>query len=139
MATMQRLRSVNPLALALPFVVAAAAAMAAPPTPFDGTYRGQMEVTPSGASNLTYTNPACEWKRPAEMSIREGYVLIWYKDWHRHTIHYKGEVGADGAVKARHHNGDGSWSVLDGRISGNQLTADMLRGRCQYSLQLSRE
>jgi hypothetical protein len=73
------------------------------------------------------------------MSIRNGYVVVWYQDWHVHTIHYKGQVNAQGAVTAYHRNADGSASVLKGQISSGQLTADTLRGRCHYSFNLSKQ
>ena len=133
---MQILPRTAPLALGLCLAVSAAVAME-PASPFDGAYRGDMQVQPGGMSH-DYTSPACQIQRPAEMSVRGGYAFLQYKDWHGHTLHYRGRIGADGTVNAYHRNGDGSSSVLNGNFSGNQFTGNMRRGRCDYSLALSR-
>ncbi len=115
--------------------------IAAPPPPsaaFDGLYGGAMTEAPAGVSkDRPYA--ACETSRPASMSITNGQVTMWYQDWHRHTLHYRGQVSADGTVRAYHRNSDGSLSPLVGRISGSQLTADMHRGPCAYTVALTRQ
>lgn len=120
------------LGLATPTVAADA-----PPATFDGVYRGSMEQAPSGLNNA-YTGPDCVTMRPAMMVIRNGYVYMSYNDWHRHLIHYRGQVKADGTVSAYHRNRDGSWSPLTGNISGTQLTAQIERdhGKCYYTVEL---
>jgi hypothetical protein len=109
----------------------------APPAIFDGAYRGSMELAPSGL-NADYTGPNCVTMRPAAMVIRNGYLFLSYKDWHHHRIHYRGQVNANGTVNAYHRNGDGSASALIGNINGNQFTAEMKRGKCNYTMELTK-
>jgi hypothetical protein len=124
-------------ALALAFAIPTVAAIADPAATFDGRYRGSMSLASAGLSNA-YSTPACVDQRPAVMLVRGGYVFMSYRDWGRHRIHYRGTVNGDGTVNAYHRNGDGSSSVLTGRINGAQLTADMRRGLCAYTVALTR-
>ena len=133
----------RPLRHAMPFVLGATlcasslTALADPPSGFEGQYKGQMTLQPSGLNN-NYTAPACSNERAASMSVRSGYVLVTYQDWHGHMIHYKGRVAADGSVKAWHRNNDGVGSLLTGNITGGQFSANITRGRCDYALALSK-
>lgn len=141
---MQRSRLAARMLLGLCFVastIAAAPSSAAPrtiSTAFDGKYTGSMSLGPFGHSTQDRTSPACVETRPAEMTIRNGYVYIHYADWKRHRLHYRGTVNAYGRVDAYHTNRDGSSSILAGRIRNSVLTADMERGLCDYSLTLAK-
>jgi hypothetical protein len=136
---MRRYHLIVPALLGLCLATPTVAATDAPPTTFDGTYRGSMAQDPSGL-NSAYTGPSCVTERSAAMVIRHGYVFISYRDWHRHKIHYRGRVNADGTVNAYHRNRDGSVSPLTGNISGNQLTAQIQRdnGKCNYTVTLTK-
>jgi hypothetical protein len=134
---MLRSRPTLPAALAFCLAVPTVSALADPPGNFDGRYRGQMTLQPSGL-NSDFTAPACTNQRPARMAVSGVYVFVTYHDWHRHLIHYKGRVNPDGSVKAWHRNRDGTGSILTGNISGNQFTANITRGRCDYTLSLSK-
>ena len=80
---MQRYRLIIPTLLGLCLATPTVAATDAPPTIFDGAYRGSMTQEPSGLNNA-YTGPDCVTMRPAAMVIRNGYVTMTYRDWHRH-------------------------------------------------------
>jgi hypothetical protein len=134
---MPRHRPIFSILLGCSLSIPALAASAQPAGDFDGSYRGQMALQPSGLSDQ-YTNPPCDTQRPAAMSVRAGYVLLSYRDWHGHWIHYKGRVSADGSVKAWHRNGNGVGSPLTGNISGSQFTAGITRGHCDYTITLTK-
>lgn len=128
--------------MALGLCLSAAAAAQTLLTTFDGEYRGRMVLQdkPMAAGGIQESGavPPCEDHRPAEASITAGYITIQYLDWHRHLIHFRGQVGADGAVKAYHLNSNGQYSPLTGHISNNRLEADTLRGRCSYRFTLTK-
>jgi hypothetical protein len=129
-----------PMALGLCLSTAAAADTLL--TTFDGVYRGRMELQNAlkSATGIQESGevPPCETHRPAEASITAGYITIQYLDWHRHLIHFRGQVTADGAVKAYHLNSNGQYSPLTGHISNNRLEAGTLRGRCYYGFALTK-
>jgi hypothetical protein len=136
---MQRYRLIMPALLGLCLATPTVAATDTPSATFDGAYRGSMAQEPSGL-NSAYSGPACVTERPAAMVIRNGYVFMSYRDWHRHKIHYRGRVNADGTVSAYHRDRDGSLSPLTGNISGNQVTARIQRdhGKCVYTVTLTK-
>jgi hypothetical protein len=134
-------RYYSSVALAAGLCLAVPARAADPVTAFDGTYRGKMEqqVRPAGVAG---EHPAgeepCEVRRAVQGSISAGYVILEYHDWHRHLIHFRGQVTADGAVTAYHRNSDATYSPLTGHISSNQLAAATIRGRCYYDFTLNK-
>jgi hypothetical protein len=73
------------------------------------------------------------------MQIANGVVTVSYADWGRNTIHYRGRVDAAGDVQAWHTNGDGSRSILTGRVQQAMFTGDLDRDqhRCPYSVVMS--
>jgi hypothetical protein len=121
-------------------------AMAPPPAPpmpppmasFDGTYAGTLTLASSGLSGDNLNRSGCVSGRPATAAVRRGIINIEYANWKRHRLHYKGKVDATGAVTAYHRNSDGSASILNGQISGGQLTGDMQRGPCSYAVALAK-
>jgi hypothetical protein len=135
---MPRHRPILSIVLGCALSIPSLAAMAQPAGNFDGAYQGQMAQAPSGLSSSSYTSPPCISARPVAMSVRAGYVMVYYSDWKGHWIHYKGRVAADGSVKAWHRNRNGVGSPLTGNISGNQFTADITRGHCDYTITLTK-
>ena len=118
----------------------AAATAAAQPasTGHDGSYAGSMTLRPLPMPpDQSY--PACVETRPVSMEIAQGVVTVSYADWQNNTIHYRGQVDGVGNVQAWHTNGDGSHSILTGRVDGATFTGDLDRdvGRCPYSVTMS--
>jgi hypothetical protein len=121
-------------------VGAAAAALAQQPLAgHDGPYAGSMTLRPLPQSP-EQSYPACVDTRPVSMEIAQGVVTVSYADWQNNMIHYRGQVDGAGNVQAWHTNGDGSRSILTGRIDGATFTGDLDRdlGRCPYSVTMSR-
>jgi hypothetical protein len=105
---------------------------------FDGSYAGSMRLMALPMSN-DGSYPACAESRPVSMQIANGTVTVAYADWGRNTIHFRGRVDAAGGIQAWHTNGDGSRSILTGRIQQATFTGDLDRdqGNCPYSLVMS--
>lgn len=100
---------------------------------YNGTYAGSManSVGHLGA----HSNPNCVSSRPVSMRIERGEVVISYTDWGGHNINYRGNVDATGKINAWHTNGDGSSSILSGRIGGDGFTGHLLEPEgCSYAL-----
>jgi hypothetical protein len=120
--------------VALACVATAAGAQSA----YDGSYGGSMMLTadplPNGESYA-----ACVSTRPVSMQISYGVVTLAYADWGQNIIHYRGRVNASGDVQAWHTNGDGSRSILTGRVQQAMFTGDLDRDqhRCPYSVVMS--
>ena len=124
-------------------------AMAAPPTPpgpppmaaipasVDGVYVGSLTLASAGLSDQDLNRTGCVSGRPARALVRGGLINIEYANWKRHKLHYKGRVDAAGVVTASHRNSDGSASILNGQIANGQLTGDMQRGPCNYTVALA--
>jgi hypothetical protein len=117
-------------------------AMAPPPPPpmlasLDGVYAGSLTIASSGLSDQDLNRTGCVSGRPARALVRNGLINLEYANWKRHKLHYKGRVDANGTVTAYHKNSDGSSSVLNGQIANGQLTGDMQRGPCNYSVALA--
>jgi len=127
-----------PVAMAPPPGPPPQMAAAAPLGSFDGSYYGSLTLTSSGLSSGDYNRTGCVSQRPATAAIRRGIINIEYANWKRHRLHYKGKVDGTGAVTAYHRNSDGSASILNGQISGGQLTGDMQRGPCSYAVALNK-
>jgi len=106
--------------------------------PYDGSYVGSIKLLPLPMSN-DGSYPACVDSRPVSMQIAKGIVTVSYADWGRNTIHYRGKVDAAGGVQAWHTNGDGTRSILTGRIQQATFTGDLDRdrGNCPYSVVMS--
>jgi hypothetical protein len=136
-------QSPPPAAPAPPPPVAAAPPPPAPPPPpptlasFDGRYAGMMTVGVSGASSFAATNPICSDRR-VNMTIRNGYATVSYRDWKQHLLHYRGPVDPAGAINMSHLNGDGSRSVFSLKISDTGANGQMQRGDCWYNVQMTR-
>ena len=126
--------------LGMAFLAGAAAGANAqqPSAGYDGSYAGSMRLSaepmPPDASY-----PACVESRPVSMQVARGVVTVSYLDWGRNTIHYRGKVDAAGDIQAWHTNGDGTRSILTGRIQQAMFTGDLDRDqhRCPYSVVMS--
>jgi hypothetical protein len=127
-----------PIAMAPPPGPPPQMAAAVPMESFDGAYYGSLTLQSSGLSSGDYNRTGCVSQRAATAAVRRGIINIEYANWKRHRLHYKGKVDATGAVTAYHRNSDGSASVLNGQISGGQLTGDMQRGPCNYGVALNK-
>ena len=116
----------------------AGASSAANAQGYDGSYAGSMMLMPLPMSDDA-SYPACVDTRPVSMRIANGIVTVSYADWGRNTIHYRGKVDAAGGIQAWHTNGDGSHSLLTGRIQQATFTGDLDRDNrnCPYSLVMS--
>lgn len=133
-----------PAAPAPPPPVAAAPPPPPPPPPpptmasFNGRYAGQATVGVSGAETEGTTNPICVDNRPMNMSIRNSYVTIWYRDWKHHLLHYRGRVDPAGKIYVSHLNGDGSRSIFTMNIGDGGAKGQMQRGNCWYTVEMTR-
>jgi hypothetical protein len=112
--------------------------MAAAMEPLDGVYVGSLTLQAAGLSRDNLNRSGCVSGRAATAAVRRGIINIEYANWKRHRLHYKGKVDPSGAVTAYHRNSDGSASILNGQISGGQLTGDMQRGPCNYAVALNK-
>lgn len=125
-----------------PPVAAAPSPPPAPPAPtlasFNGRYAGQAVVGVSGAETAGTTDPICVDNRPMNMSIRNGYVTIWYHDWKHHLLHYRGRVDRAGKIYVSHLNGDGSRSIFTMHMQDDGANGQMQRGNCWYTVTMSR-
>ena len=100
---------------------------------YDGAYAGSM--TQSVGHLGAHSNPNCVFSRPLSMRIERGDVMISYTDWGGHKIDNRGKVDATGDINAWHTNGDGSSSILSGRIGGDGFTGHLLEPEgCGYAL-----
>ena len=136
-----------PAATAPPVPVAAApppAVPAPPPAPpphtsFDGLYKGSFVAQPYGGGTETLVGGNCDpGELPINMRVKRGYVRIWYKNYVGHTLHYRGRINSDGTVETAHTNRGGSASDFALQICGNQATGNLQRGRCWYSVTMTR-
>jgi len=136
-----------PAATAPPPQVAAPpppAVPAPPPAPpphmsFDGLYKGSFVAEPYGGGTETLVGGNCDpGELPINMRVKRGYVRIWYKDYRGHTLHYRGTVNSDGTIETSHTNRGGGAAGFAVQISGNQATGNLQRGRCWYSVTMTR-
>jgi hypothetical protein len=132
-----------PAATAPPPPVAAAPPPAPPPPPptlasFDGHFAGTATLGVSGVSSANVTNPICVDNRPIDMTIHNGYVTLWYHNWKRSKLHYRGRVDDAGKIYVTHLNGDGSRSSMTMQMSDTGATGTMQRGNCSYEISLTR-
>ena len=133
-----------PAAAAPPPPVAAAppAPVAPPPPPtlasFDGHYAGTATLGVSGSETQGTTNPICVDNRPIDMTIHNGYVTLWYHNWKRSKLHYRGRVDPSGKIYVTHLNGDGSRAAMTMQLSESGATGTMDRGNCSYEISLTR-
>ena len=72
------------------------------------------------------------------MRLKRGDVRIWYKDWNQHTLHYRGRIDATGRVESSHTNRGGEGATLALQVSDNQATGNLERGRCYYSVTMTK-
>jgi hypothetical protein len=102
-------------------------------TGYDGTYAGSM--TQSAGSHLAGHGTAnCVFARQALMRIEGGDVTVSYTDWAGHKIDYRGTVDPTGRINAWHANGDGSNSILAGRLGSDGFTGYLDEENCDYAL-----
>jgi hypothetical protein len=133
-----------PAATAPPPPMAAAPPPPPPPAPpptlasYNGRYAGQATNGPQAGGTEESTNPVCVDNRPMNMSIKNGYVTIWYRDWKHHLLHYRGRIDAAGKIYSSHLNGDGSRSIFSMQMNGDTASGDMERGHCNYQITMSR-
>jgi hypothetical protein len=134
-----------PAAAPPPPPVAAAPPPPAPPPPppmtlasFDGRYAGTATVEASGVQTQSTTNPLCVEGRPLDMTIHNGFVTIWYHNWKRNKLHYRGHIDASGKILVSHLNGDGSRSVFTLQMQSDSANGQMQRGDCWYTVSFSR-
>ena len=121
-------------------------AAAPPPAPppmmmmgsFDGNYYGPMILQAAGQDQNYLNRTGCTEQRRGRMTVRNGKVFIRYDNWKGHKLHYRGTVDASGAVTAYHLNEDGSHAMLTGQMQNNGFIGNMLRGSCDYTLNLAR-
>jgi hypothetical protein len=121
---------------------------AAPPPPppapaptlasFDGRYAGNATVEASGVETAGTTNPLCVEARPLDMTIHRGLVTIWYHNWKRNKLHYRGNINSSGKILVSHLNGDGSRSVFTLQANGDSADGRMQRGNCWYAVSFTR-
>jgi hypothetical protein len=116
--------------------------VAAPPPPptlasFNGSYAGMMTVGVSGVQTTSTTYPICS-DRPINMTIRNGYATIEYRDWKHHLLHYRGLVDPAGTINLSHLNDDGSRSVFTLKGTDTGWNGEMRRGDCWYDVAMNR-
>jgi hypothetical protein len=131
-----------PAVTAPPPPVAEAPPAPPPPPPahvsFDGLYKGTMTQTASRQTTGTLTGGGCNPDLPMNMSIKRGDVRIWYQNFVGHTLNYRGKINTAGRINAWHTNGDGSRSILAGKVSDGEASLNLNRGRCHYIATLTR-
>ena len=109
-----------------------------PVASFNGTFVGTATLGVSGVSSYETTNPICVNQRPLNMKVENGYATLWYHNWRMEVLHYRGPVDSFGKVELAHLNDDGSLADLRLQISGDNVTGNLLRGRCNYTVAMSR-
>jgi hypothetical protein len=72
------------------------------------------------------------------MRVKRGDVRIWYRDYARHLLHYRGTIDATGTVETSHTNQGGGGAILALQISNGQATGNLHRGRCYYSVTMTK-
>jgi hypothetical protein len=91
-----------------------------------------------GRSTQELTGGNCTPETQVSMRIKRGDVRIWYKDWARHTLHYRGRVNASGIVESSHTNRGGEGATLALQVSNGQATGNLERGRCYYQVTMTK-
>src|SRR5215472_4336309 len=66
-----------------------------PRTSFDGLYKGTFVAEPYGGGTQALVGGNCDPEMPINMRVKRSYVRIWYKDFHGHTLHYRGQINSD--------------------------------------------
>jgi len=97
-----------------------------------------MSQTASTQTTGSLVGGGCDPDLPMSMRIKRGDVRIWYKNFVGHTLHYRGKIDATGKINAWHTNQGGSRSILAGQISGDTANLDLNRGRCYYTVALTK-
>ena len=115
--------------------VLAGTVIAANADPFDGSYAGSMTLESKGTMIGGGSAPCVEG-RPVSMRIEHGNVTIWYADWGKNIIHFRGKLDPTGNIQLWHTNGDGTRSLLVGQIGDTGFSGYMARdrGACPYKL-----
>jgi hypothetical protein len=135
----------QPAAAAPPPQVAEAPPPAPAPPPalpphmsFDGLYKGTFVAQGYGRSTYYLTGGDCDPELPINMRVKRGYVRIWYKNYRGHLLHYRGRIDPDGTVQTSHTNEGGEGATLALQISGNEATGNLQRGRCYYTVTMTK-
>ena len=105
---------------------------------FDGKYAGKATAGVAGPGGEAPTNPVCVNERPVDMVVHGGHATLWYHNWKSRVLHYRGQVDPSGKLLLSHLNGDGSRSTFTLQMSQNGATGEMARGRCSYTVAMSR-
>jgi len=53
-------------------------------------------------------------------------------------LHYRGTINPDGTVETSHTNQGGGGATFAVQISGDQATGNLRRGRCYYSVTMTK-
>jgi hypothetical protein len=103
----------------------------------NGSFTGAMTQLPTGGD--FGRNHPCVMHRPVNLSVEGDKVTFSYINWGGSTIHFHGKIDATGEVNAWHTNGDGTRSILTGKIEGNGFAGYMARdeGRCNYKVTIA--
>jgi hypothetical protein len=109
-----------------------------PHTSFDGLYKGSFVPEPYGGSTESLTGGNCDPELPINMRVKRGDVRIWYKNYVGHTLHYRGRIDATGTVETSHTNQGGGGAILALQVSNGQATGNLQRGRCYYSVTMTK-
>ena len=136
----------QPPAATAPPPEVAAAPPALPPAPpplpahtsFDGLYKGSFVPEAYGRSTESFTGGNCDPELPINMRVKRGDVRIWYKNYVGHTLHYRGRIDATGKVETSHTNQGGGGAILALQVSNNGATGNLERGRCYYSVTMTK-
>jgi len=100
----------------------------------NGSYAGSMAQMAQGG-DYGKTHP-CVVHRPVSAAIDGDKVTFSYINWVGSTVHFRGRIDPAGEVNAWHTNGDGTRSILTGKIEGGEFAGYMARdeGRCNYKV-----
>jgi len=110
-----------------------------PPPSFYGLFKGTFTPEPYGGGTETLTGGNCDpGDMPINMRVKRSYVRIWYKDYRGHLLHYRGRINPDGTIETSHTNRGGGGAILALQVSDNQATGNLQRGRCWYSVTMTR-
>jgi hypothetical protein len=97
-----------------------------------------MTQTASKQTTGSLTGGGCASDRTTSMRVKRGDVRIWYKNFTGSTLHYRGKIDATGKINAWHTNRGGDRSILAGQINGDTADLDLNRGRCYYTVAMTK-
>jgi hypothetical protein len=97
-----------------------------------------MSQTASTQTTGALVGGGCDPEMPINMRVKRGDVRIWYKNFVGHTLHYRGRIDATGKIETSHTNRGGGGAILALQISNNEASGDLQRGRCWYSVTMTK-